>query len=84
MSRPKSQNPRSRVANFRLAVNEYAEMEKAAQREGHAKGKERTDAGGLRGMGGGKAPDQGGGHDLNRRRFDGDGDGIACEPYYGY
>lgn len=34
MPRPKSQNPRSRVANFRLAANEYAEMEQAAQREG--------------------------------------------------
>ena len=34
MPRPKSQNPRNRVANFRLAANEYAEMEEAAQREG--------------------------------------------------
>jgi len=34
MPRPKSQNPRSRVANFRLAANEYAEMEETAQREG--------------------------------------------------
>ena len=34
MPRPKSRNPRNSVANFRLAVNEYAEMEEAARREG--------------------------------------------------